>query len=338
MRPGNQELADKDVHYEEDYIQRRGLKLFTCRWLPVHQEIKGLIFMCHGYGVECSVFLRPTGIRFAQAGYAAFGIDQVGHGKSEGRRCYVESFQDLVDDSIAYFKSIRDLEEYRNKPRFLYGESMGGAIVLHIHRKEPEEWSGAVLQAPMCKISEKLKPPQIVTSILTMMSNYIPTWKIVPSENIIDNAFKDPIKRAEIRANPFTYQGRPRVKTALEMLRASESLEQRLDEVILPFLLLHGEEDRVTDPDISRELFRTSKSCDKEFKLYPGMWHGLTAGEPDDNVELVFNDIIHWLNKRSSLGSDSPLRQADISALESATPSKQRSSSDIKATVGKVTD
>uniref|UniRef100_A0A7I4A5L0 Serine aminopeptidase S33 domain-containing protein n=1 Tax=Physcomitrium patens TaxID=3218 RepID=A0A7I4A5L0_PHYPA len=305
MAMGNQELADKDVHYEEDYIQRRGLKLFTCRWLPVHQEIKGLIFMCHGYGVECSVFLRPTGIRFAQAGYAAFGIDQVGHGKSEGRRCYVESFQDLVDDSIAYFKSIRDLEEYRNKPRFLYGESMGGAIVLHIHRKEPEEWSGAVLQAPMCKISEKLKPPQIVTSILTMMSNYIPTWKIVPSENIIDNAFKDPIKRAE---------------------------------VILPFLLLHGEEDRVTDPDISRELFRTSKSCDKEFKLYPGMWHGLTAGEPDDNVELVFNDIIHWLNKRSSLGSDSPLRQADISALESATPSKQRSSSDIKATVGKVTD
>lgn len=169
-----------------------------------------------------------------------------------------------------------DLEEYRNKPRFLYGESMGGAIVLHIHRKEPEEWSGAVLQAPMCKISEKLKPPQIVTSILTMMSNYIPTWKIVPSENIIDNAFKDPIKRAEvtnfptqlrmpqyylwtethdheirmkfylvmgltrsltpqIRANPFTYQGRPRVKTALEMLRASESLEQRLDEVPCPW-------------------------------------------------------------------------------------------------------
>lgn len=43
-------------------------------------------------------------------------------------------------------------EEYRNKARFLYGESMGGAIVLFIHRKEPGEWSGAVLQAPMCKV------------------------------------------------------------------------------------------------------------------------------------------------------------------------------------------
>lgn len=45
-----------------------------------------------------------------------------------------------------------ELEEYRNMARFLYGESMGGALALHIHRKEPEEWSGAVLQAPMCKV------------------------------------------------------------------------------------------------------------------------------------------------------------------------------------------
>lgn len=194
--------------------------------------------------MECSVFMRATGIRFAQAGYAVFGIDQEGHGKSEGRRCYVESFQALVDDSIAFFKSIRgtytystinylsryllvepvideastvqkytgieitmiliptDLEENQNMPHFLYGESMGGAIALHIHRKEPVEWTGAVLQAPMCKISESVKPPSIVTSILTKLAGYIPTWKIVPAANIIDNAFKDPIKREEVAEFP----------------------------------------------------------------------------------------------------------------------------------------
>lgn len=36
----------------------------------------------------------------------------------------------------------------------------------------------------------------------------------------------------QIRANPLIYQQLPRVKTALEMLRASEELEQHLDEVI----------------------------------------------------------------------------------------------------------
>jgi len=314
------ELAEKNVHYEEGTFERRELTFFTCKWLPVHQDIKALVFLCHGYGMECSIFMRGTGIRLAQAGFAVFGMDLEGHGKSEGKRCYIKNFQDLVDDYIAYAKSIRELEENRNKARFLYGESMGGALVLHMHRKEPDEWSGAILQAPMCKISEKVKPPAIVTTILTKMSGWIPTWKIVPTANIIDNAFKDLIKREEIRKNPYAYQDWPRVKTALEMLRASSELEKRLDEVTLPFLLLHGEEDRVTDPEISRELFETSKSLDKEFKLYPGMWHGLTSGEPDDNIELVFSDIIHWLNKHtpaSGSNTASPLRHADVSSLES---------------------
>jgi acylglycerol lipase len=29
------------------------------------------------------------------------------------------------------------------------------------------------------------------------------------------------------------------------------------------------------------------------------MWHGLTAGEPDENVEAIFSDIVSWLNQRS---------------------------------------
>uniref|UniRef100_A0A0A9FJZ2 Uncharacterized protein n=1 Tax=Arundo donax TaxID=35708 RepID=A0A0A9FJZ2_ARUDO len=29
------------------------------------------------------------------------------------------------------------------------------------------------------------------------------------------------------------------------------------------------------------------------------MWHGLTAGEPDENVEIIFSDIVAWLNVRS---------------------------------------
>jgi alpha-beta hydrolase superfamily lysophospholipase len=45
-----------------------------------------------------------------------------------------------------------DMEEYRNKSRFLYGESMGGAVALLLHRKDPTFWDGAVLVAPMCKV------------------------------------------------------------------------------------------------------------------------------------------------------------------------------------------
>lgn len=70
-------------------------------------------------------------------------------------------------------------------------------------------------------------------------------------------------------------------------------------QVTLPFLVLHGEADTVTDPEISKALYERASSRDKTMKLYPGMWHGLTSGEPDENVEIVFRDIIAWLEKHS---------------------------------------
>lgn len=62
--------------------------------------------------------------------------------------------------------------------------------------------------------------------------------------------------------------------------------------------MLHGEADTVTDPNVSRALYELASSVDKTIKLYPGMWHGLTAGETDSNIEVVFKDITDWLDKR----------------------------------------
>ncbi|KAH7307406.1 hypothetical protein KP509_22G057600 [Ceratopteris richardii] len=62
---------------------RGGSKLFTCRWLPRHKKAKALVFLCHGYGVECGVFMKGTGIKLAEAGYTVFGIDYEGHGRPE---------------------------------------------------------------------------------------------------------------------------------------------------------------------------------------------------------------------------------------------------------------
>lgn len=41
---------------------------------------------------------------------------------------------------------------YSDKGRFLCGESMGGAVALLLHKKEPSFYNGAVLVAPMCKV------------------------------------------------------------------------------------------------------------------------------------------------------------------------------------------
>lgn len=291
--------ANENIEYYEEFISSsRGLKLFTCRWLPSNREPKALIFICHGYGMECSISMKDTAIRLAKTGFAVYGIDYEGHGKSSGLQGYIPSFDGVVDDCSQYFMSICEMKENTKKKRFLLGESMGGAVVLLLHKKQPNYWNGAILVAPMCKIADEMKPHPIVTSILTKICNIIPTWKIVPTQDIINIAIKNPEKREEVRNNPYCYKGKPRMKTAQQLLVSSLEVEKTLHQVTLPFIIVHGGEDIVTDPSVSKLLYESAASEDKTFKLYPGMWHALTSGEPTENINLVLSDIISWLNER----------------------------------------
>ncbi|GAB2281514.1 hypothetical protein Dimus_016099 [Dionaea muscipula] len=223
-------FEEMDFTYAEEYIRNsRDVELFTCRWLPSSPP-KALVFLCHGYGMECSGYMRDCGIRLACAGFAVIAMDYEGHGRSKGARCYIKKFDNIVNDCSDFFKSVCGQDEYVQKRRFLYGESMGGAVALLVHRKDPSFWHGAVLVAPMCKISEKLKPHPMVVDILTRIEDVIPKWKIVPTKDVIDSAFRDPYKREKIRKNKLIYQQKPRLKTALEMLRTSMNLERSLHE------------------------------------------------------------------------------------------------------------
>ncbi|KAK3002255.1 hypothetical protein RJ639_020893 [Escallonia herrerae] len=292
------------VRYEEEYLlNARGMKLFTCRWLPANSDPKALVFVCHGYGMDCSFTMRGTGIRLAKAGFGVYGIDYEGHGKSSGLEGYIPNFDDLVTDCSDHFTSICERKENTKKLRILMGESMGGAMVLLIHRKKPEYWDGGVLVAPMCKIADDLRPHPLTISVLTKLTRFIPTWKIVPTQDIIDLAFRDPEVKKEIRSNPYCYKGRPRLLTGFQLLTVSMDLEKRLQEVTMPFLIVHGGDDKVTDPAVSRLLYETASSSDKTFKLYPGMWHALCFGELPENTDKVFSDIIDWLDQKAELGN-----------------------------------
>lgn len=38
----------------------------------------------------------------------------------------------------------------------------------------------------------------MVISVLTKLCNFIPTWRIVPTQDIVDSAFRDPEVRKEV--------------------------------------------------------------------------------------------------------------------------------------------
>lgn len=280
------------------YTSPRGLKLFTRSWLPSIPP-RGIICMVHGYGNDISWTFQATAIFLSSKGFACFALDLEGHGQSQGLKAYVPNVDLVVDDCLSFFSfSFKENPHFERLPKFLYGESMGGAICLLIHFKNQSLFKGAILIAPMCKISEKVSPKWPIPEILTIVARFFPTLPIVPTADLLEKSVKVPEKKIIARMNPSRFKGKPRLKTVLELLRVTDYINRRLVDVSLPFVVLHGSDDVVTDPDVSRELYGLAKSEDKTIKIYEGMLHSLLHGETDDNIEIVRGDILRWLNDR----------------------------------------
>ncbi|KAF6163171.1 hypothetical protein GIB67_025035 [Kingdonia uniflora] len=281
------------------YKSPRGLSLFTRSWLPLSTPPRGIICMVHGYGNDISWTFQSTPIFLAQMGFASFALDIEGHGLSQGLKAFVPNVDLVVDDIFAFFESIKENPDFSELPSFLYGESMGGAICLLIHFRDPSLWNGAILSAPMCKISDKVKPKWPIPEILTMVAKFLPTLPIVPTSDLLDKSVKVEEKKIIGGMNPLRYWGKPRLGTVLDLLRVTDYLHTRLCDVRLPFIVLHGSADVVTDPSVSEELYEKAKSEDKSVRIYEGMMHSLLFGETNENIEIVRGDIVSWLNQRS---------------------------------------
>ncbi|KAF1869976.1 hypothetical protein Lal_00017555 [Lupinus albus] len=225
----------------------------------------------------------------------------------------------------SYKRFMAENPEFHSLPSFIFGQSMGGAIALKMHFKQPKAWDGAILVAPMytMQFADDMVPPKFLTQVLIGMANVLPTLKLVPQKDLAEAAFRDLKKREMTAYNVVAYKDKPRVLTAVQMLKTTQEIERRLEEsppmkgdieitlgspkreVSLPLLILHGEADTVTDPSVSKALYEKASSSDKKLKLYKDAYHSLLEGEPDEMIIQVLSDIISWLDVHSLKHSSS---------------------------------
>lgn len=48
------------------------------------------------------------------------------------------------------------------------------------------------------QIADEMKPNPVVIKILTALARIIPTWKLTPTPDVVDLAFRDPQVRQEV--------------------------------------------------------------------------------------------------------------------------------------------
>ncbi|KAL8140065.1 hypothetical protein V2J09_006086 [Rumex salicifolius] len=279
-------------------MNSKGLEIFCKSWMPEVGPIKGVVCFCHGYGDTCTFFFEGIARKIASSGYAIFAVDHPGFGLSDGLHGYIPCFDDIVDNAIEQYTKIKGRPELRGLPRFIFGQSMGGAIALKVHLKEPHAWDGVLLVAPMCKIAEEVMPPEALLKVANLLSSFVPKWKFFYQPDLAELAFRNLKYRNMASYNVICYNQKVRLKTAMELLKATNEIEAQLDKVCSPLLVLHGAADKVTDPKVSKYLYQKASSKDKTLKLYDGGFHSILEGEPDDLIFEVFDDIVKWLDSR----------------------------------------
>lgn len=297
---GRRAIAIKRVLHDDDtntvrefslFVTARGDTLFTQLWTPVSAKIRGLVVLMHGLN-EHSGRYNDFARELNAHGFKVYGMDWIGHGGSDGLHGYVHSLDYAVDDLKSFLDKI--LTENPGFPCFCFGHSTGAAIVLKamIDPKVEASVSGVVLTSPAIRIQPS---HPLVVMLAPVMSFFIPTFQLNSSNKKGMPVSRDPEALVAKYSDPLVYTGPVRVRTGYEILRTTAYLQKNLKRLRVPFFVLHGAADTVTDPDASQKLYEEASSTDKTIKLLEGYLHDLLF-EPER--EEIMEGIIDWLNCR----------------------------------------
>ncbi|KAI5586347.1 hypothetical protein BDE02_06G207200 [Populus trichocarpa] len=270
--------------------------LFVRSWLPITGQMKGILIIIHGLN-EHSGRYGQFAKQLTSCNFGVYAMDWTGHGGSDGLHGYVPSLDHVVADTGALLEKIKS--EYPGVPCFLFGHSTGGAVVLkaasYPYIKEMLE--GIILTSPALRV----KPAHpIVGAVAPIFSLVVPRLQFKGANKRGIPVSRDPAALLAKYSDPLVYTGPIRVRTGHEILRISSYLMRNFKSVIVPFFVLHGTADKVTDPLASQDLYNEAASKFKDIKLYDGFLHDLLF-EPER--EEVGQDIISWMEKR--LGAES---------------------------------
>jgi len=268
-----------------------GLELFYQRWRPEAEPhvrwravpVKAILVIIHGFGEHSGRYLNVVD-HLVPRGYAIYGFDHRGHGRSPGKRGHIDAWSEFREDVDAFLKMVREQEPER--PLFLMGHSMGGLIALEYTLRHPDGLRGIIASSPALATGL----PPVLFFISRVLSKI---WPRLGMDTKLDAAgvSRDPAVVEAYRNDPLVHSmGTPRLGT--EMVAAMEWTMAHAADWCLPLLILHGGADQLVPAEISRAFFDRVTIADKKRIEYQGGYH---ESHNDVHHEQVTADLEGWL-------------------------------------------
>jgi alpha-beta hydrolase superfamily lysophospholipase len=278
-------------HSEFGWKSSDGLEIFAQLWQPA-SKARAVVCLVHGLG-EHSGRYAHVAEALGQAGYALLGFDLRGHGRSSGQRGYTPSYKALLDDIGRLIDEAG--QRFPQRPRFLYGHSMGGGQVLNYALRRWPPIAGVISASPWLRTA--FKPPAWKVTLGRIMNGLWPSFSM---SNGLGQQYicRDPAVLEANRGDPLLHN-RISARLGVTTMDAGEWALAHADEFPLPLLLMHGSADQITSAQASQQ-FAQQVPSDCTFKLWEGLYHE-THNDPEKEQVLAF--VVAWLEGRTPTGN-----------------------------------
>lgn len=230
-----------------------------------------------------------------KANILSYALEFRGHGKSSGKKGFVDNINDLVRD-------VRRLIEYiiclhPNIPIYLLAESMGGAVAVKtsIFVKEIK---GVILLAPMFDISKKTKPTKLVMDFAIYLSKYFPHLRLVKKNKL--NPYQYLEYKEKYQNNDYTIKGKVNLGTLKQCYDICLWIKHYKKLFHKELLIIHSSNDDVTCLKESINFFTECMSEDKDIFVLDKSGHCVLVPKEEYDIipDGLISKITNWINSR----------------------------------------
>jgi acylglycerol lipase len=263
---------------------------FVHSWFPESFQPWAALTIVHGFGDHGGRF-AGLGNSLASMGIALLAIDLIGHGRSSGTRGRIDSYEQLLDEVSSGLELTRS--EWGRIPQFLFGQSMGGNLVLNLALRRPEECRsllGVIAASPMLRPA-KMPSEQFMT---------VGRWLAKRFPRVRINA---PVRTRDLsqdrRAQDAYYRdkhvhNRMCLKMAVSLIDSGDWAVKNAGLLQTMSVLMHGTEDKLVSSEASEEFVQNAHGM-ASLQLWTGCRHDL---HDDLRREAYFRELSKWMKQR----------------------------------------
>jgi acylglycerol lipase len=272
-------------HVEGHFSGVRDTNFYYEGWIP-EGFVKAVILIVHGVGEYCGRYTNLVD-HFVPLGYAVYGLDHIGHGRSGGKRELIKQFEDFTEPLAQYYQMVKQWQP--GIPIFIYGHSLGALITLFHLLDHQDLYKGAIISAPPVIIPDNISP--MTVTLGKFLATVAPRTGLLGLDT--SSLSHDPKVVKDYNTDPLVFHGKITACISAGMLRAMQRVNEEAGKISLPIFIFQGSADRLVDTTGAKLLYDKVGSKDKTLKMYDNLFHEV-HNEPDRLV--MFSDVQSWLN------------------------------------------